>query len=147
MSKLIQVFAAAAMIAVLSRAAIAQDPGAPPATPQAPSTAAPSAATVPYLGPGVYSSYGNQTYGPPGTEFNLGNGTTILQRPNGSSTTYSTYGRQTYGSDGSLTYSNQNRTYQNNGTVSETHGNQTYIYKPGGGTVVCSTYGAQQICR
>lgn len=139
------VCAAAAMVVAFSSAAVAQDPGAQPAIPQGP--AAPLPAGVPYLGPGTYSSYGNQTYGPPGTQYNLGNGTTLLQHPDGSTTTYSTYGHQAYGSDGSLTYSNQNRTYQNNGTVSDTHGNQTYIYKPGGGTVVCSTYGSQQICR
>ena len=146
MSKFIRVCAAAAMVVAFSGVAVAQDPGAQPAAPQGPAVSSPPAG-VPYLGPGTYSSYGNQTYGPSGTQYNLGNGNTLLEHPNGSTTTYSTYGHQTYGSDGSLTYSNQNRTYQNNGTISDTHGNQTYIYKPGGGTVVCSTYGSQQICR
>lgn len=60
------VCAAAAMVVTFSSAAVAQDPGGQPAIPQDP--AAPSLpAGVPYLGPGTYSSYGNQTYGPPGT--------------------------------------------------------------------------------
>ena len=136
-----------AMAVAMSSSAIAQqDPDPQPAAPPA-AAAQTTSPTVPYLGSGTYSTYGRQTYGPDGTQFNLGNGTTILQGPNGSVTTYSTYGHQIHGSDGSMTYSNNNRTYQNNGIVSDTHGKQTYIYKPGGKTVVCSTYGSQQICR
>jgi hypothetical protein len=63
--KLIHVCAAAAVVVAFSSAAVAQDPGAQPATPQGPAASSPSAA-VPYLGPGTYSSYGNQTYGQAG---------------------------------------------------------------------------------
>ena len=64
-----------AMAVALSNAAIAQqDPQPQPAAPPAPAAQTTSPA-VPYLGPGTYSTYGSQTYGPDGTQFNLGNGT------------------------------------------------------------------------
>jgi hypothetical protein len=76
-----------------------------------------------YQGPGAYSTYGNQTYGPAGTQSPYGN-------YNG--TTYATYGNTTYGSDG---------------TTSQTFGNQTYITDPNGRIHVCSTHANHTYCN
>ena len=59
----------------LSNAAIAQQDSQPQPPAAAPAPAAQTTSpAVPYLGPGTYSTYGPQTYGPGGTQFNLGNG-------------------------------------------------------------------------
>lgn len=99
-------------------------------------------AQVIYQGPGTYSTYGSQTYGPGGTQSTYGNQT---YTPNG---TYSTYGNQTYAPNGQ-TYSNYgNQTYGSDGTTAQTYGNQTYIHHPDGTTNTCSDYGgAQTYCN
>ena len=53
-----------------------------------------ASAQVIYQGPGTYSTYGNQTYGPGGAQSRYGN---QLYTPQG---TFSTYGNQTYGPNG-----------------------------------------------
>jgi hypothetical protein len=124
-------FCATAVIVIsFSRAADAQSP--------------PSAA---YQSPGVYSTYGNQTYGPHGElQTNQGN-QTYTDGPKGRGPTYSTYGHQTYGSDRSTYNTFGDTTYGSDRSVSQTHGNQTSIYKPNGRTVVCSVYGSQTVCK
>ena len=130
MSKLLYSYAAAAMVIFSSGAASAQ-----------------SGAQIPYQSPGVYSTYGNQTYGPHGElQTNQGN-QTYTDGPKGSGPTYSTYGHQIYGTDRSMYNIYGNTTYGNNGSVAHTQGNQTSIYKPNGRTVVCSTYGSQTVCK
>jgi hypothetical protein len=92
-----------------------------------------SAQTI-YQGPGTYSTYGNQTFGPGGVQSTYGNQTYTQGRNGQSGTTYYTYGNTTYGSNGttSMTYSN---------------GNQTYIRDSNGQTRTCSTYGNQTSCN
>jgi ABC-type oligopeptide transport system substrate-binding subunit len=79
-----------------------------------------------YQGPGTYSSYGNLTYWPGGTQSRYGN-----QTHTEGGETYSTYGNLTYGS---------------NGTVVQRYGNQRYISGPDGQTRTCTTYGNQTYC-
>ncbi|MFZ3307870.1 MAG: hypothetical protein WA280_00720 [Xanthobacteraceae bacterium] len=94
-----------------------------------------------YQGPGTYSSYGNQTYGPGGAQSHYGN---QVYTPQG---TYSTYGNQTYGPGGSTYSTYGNMTYGPGGSTAATYGNQTYINTPGQRPVVCSHYGSQTFCN
>lgn len=99
-----------------------------------------SAQTV-YQGPGTYSTYGNQTFGPGGTQLQYGN---QLHTAQGA---YSTYGNQTYGPNGSTFSTYGNTTYGPSGSTTTTYGNQTYINTPGERPVVCSHYGNQTYCN
>jgi hypothetical protein len=130
MRRVIWFCATAVVVISLPRIADAQDP------PQ-----------ITYQSPGVYSTYGNQTYGPRGElQTNQGN-QTYTEGRRGRGPTYSTYGHQTYGTDGSTYNTYGNTTYGSNGTIAQTHGNQTSIYQPNGRTIVCSVYGNQTVCR
>ena len=111
------------------------------------SLSGPAFAQVIVTGPGTYSTYGNQTYGPNGAQSTYGNQTYLNGQNGQPSTTYSTYGNQTYGSDGSSYSTYGNTIYGNNGTTSQTYGNQTYIHGPNGRTEVCSQYGSQTYCH
>ena len=107
-------------------------------------TAAASAQMV-YQGPGTYSTYGEQTYGPNSSQQTYGNQTNT--HGPGGDVTYQAYGNQTYGSDGSIYQRYGNQTYGPNGSSSQTYGNQTYIHDPDGTTHVCQTYGNQVYCN
>lgn len=74
-----------------------------------------------YQGPGTYSNFGNQTYGPGGTQSRYSN---QLNTPQG---TYSTFGNQTYGPNGDTYSTYGNTTYGPGGSTSSSYGNQTYI--------------------
>jgi len=103
------------------------------------SAVAVSAQTV-YQGPGSYSTYGNQTYGPGGIQSRYGN---QVVTPQG---TYRTYGSRTFGPGGTTYSTYGNRTYGPDGSSATTDGNQTYIATPGRRPVVCSHYANQTYC-
>lgn len=106
-------------------------------------------AQVVYQGPGAYSTYGNQTYGPNSSQQTYGS-QTYTHGPDGD-VTYQTFrngkNSQTYGSDGSSYQQYGNQTYGSDGSSSQTYGNQTYIHDPDGTTHVCSHYGNQVYCN
>ena len=91
---------------------------------------------------GVYSTYGNLTYGPGGTQFQHGNQVYTRQG------VYSAYGNQSYGPSGTFTNSGKTMSYGSTGAIVNSRGNQTYIYQPDGKSIVCSKYGNNQsYCR
>lgn len=90
-------------------------------------------------GPGAYSTYGDQTFGPNGAQSHYGNQTFA---PDG---TYSTYGTQTFGPNGTYsTYGNQ--TFGSDGSTATTYGDTTFIEGPNG-SMTCSRYGTQAFCN
>lgn len=92
-------------------------------------------------GPGTYTSIGNSTYGPDGTQTTIGSTTYTSEG------TYTSIGNTTYGPNGTTSTTIGNTAYGNDGTTSTTIGDTTYTTGPDGQQLSCTDIGSTTYCN
>lgn len=92
-------------------------------------------------GPGTYTSVGNTTFGPDGTQTTVGS-TTLT-----SDGTYTSVGNTTFGPNGTTSTTVGNTAFGSDGTTSTTVGNTTFTNGPNGQQLTCTVVGSTTICN